>query len=405
MIFSKQIDEITWTDIEDFCAQKIPEGQTLDYKKDFPKNLEKSIAAFANTIGGIILIGIDEKDDNTPNIPIEGIENSRGLSERVVSIILSNITPPIMPEIGIITNSDDSRAVILIRIPQSNQTPHAIEHNTKVYLRTENRNFIEKLADIDKLQWLFNGREKNIKFREQIIESIDNRFNNYYKLKKEELSSKQKTIGKISNGWFTLIMCPTYPSEVLMSPPELNRLKNRIEVNEYYGTSNNFPLPDSRTRGKIVNSGSVLNFFADEMIFYTELGSFGIYYFKQSLLRTVNTYDEEIKTLRANEIIVRLDEFIDSSVKYFKEIGYFGNLYFELRLEKILGHKLLTFNNEKILISSDDFVNNKDSFLYNELKENKFEIILNMVKPVFWNFNWDISMQEIKECIRKLKGN
>jgi len=169
LLYSKPITEVKWEDIIDFCNQQIVEGATLDYKQDFPKDLSKTIAAFANTMGGIILLGIAESDESKPLLPIQGIPFERGLSEKVMSMILSNITPPIIPEIQICSNEDKSRAVIVIRIPQSNQTPHAINNNTRVYIRTGNRNKYEELISIDKLQWLLNNRNKSILFREELL--------------------------------------------------------------------------------------------------------------------------------------------------------------------------------------------------------------------------------------------
>src|SRR6266849_6417511 len=100
MLYVKPADQITWNDIESFCQQGLPEGAYLDYKEDFPKNLEKTIAAMANTLGGIILIGVEEDKQTTkPILPLKGIEFQRGLEERIMSIILTNITPPIFPEV------------------------------------------------------------------------------------------------------------------------------------------------------------------------------------------------------------------------------------------------------------------------------------------------------------------
>ena len=40
----------------------LSEGKTLEYKQDLssPKNILKTLAAFANTAGGVLLIGIED---------------------------------------------------------------------------------------------------------------------------------------------------------------------------------------------------------------------------------------------------------------------------------------------------------------------------------------------------------
>ncbi len=56
MIYMKSIDKIVWEDIKEFCQQRRAEDSYLDYKIEFPKHLEKTIAAMVNTLGSIILI-------------------------------------------------------------------------------------------------------------------------------------------------------------------------------------------------------------------------------------------------------------------------------------------------------------------------------------------------------------
>ena len=83
-----------------------------------------------------------------------------GTQTRIMNIILSNITPPVFPEIAVCQNDDGSKAIIVIRIPQSHQTPHAIMNNTQVYVRTGNINNHEEIIGIDRLVWLFENRKK-----------------------------------------------------------------------------------------------------------------------------------------------------------------------------------------------------------------------------------------------------
>ncbi len=55
MLYPKPLEKLIWGDIEIFCQQGIPEDTYRDYKEDFPTNLEKTVAAMANALGGIIL--------------------------------------------------------------------------------------------------------------------------------------------------------------------------------------------------------------------------------------------------------------------------------------------------------------------------------------------------------------
>src|SRR5438067_8045942 len=120
LMFSIRIDDLTFEHVNDFCQARPREGLTLDYKLNFPRRLEKTIASFANTYGGHILIGVDETATGEPVLPISGVPLEQGLRERVVAIGLDAISPPVYPVRVIKFQSPDAtnadRALIVIRV-------------------------------------------------------------------------------------------------------------------------------------------------------------------------------------------------------------------------------------------------------------------------------------------------
>ena len=70
-IFSLEKSKIDFKEVKTFCDQKISEGLRVEYKEDFPINekLARTICAFANTAGGIILIGVTA--DKRNNVPMD----------------------------------------------------------------------------------------------------------------------------------------------------------------------------------------------------------------------------------------------------------------------------------------------------------------------------------------------
>ena len=142
-MFSIRIDDLTFEHVNDFCQARPREGLTLDYKLNFPRRLEKTIASFANTYGGHILIGVDETATGEPVLPISGVPLEQGLRERVVAIGMDAISPPVYPEVRVIefqspdaTNAD--RALIVIRVHESDASAHAVDNGRSVYLRVDN---------------------------------------------------------------------------------------------------------------------------------------------------------------------------------------------------------------------------------------------------------------------------
>jgi len=213
MLFTKKIDEISYRDVQNFCSQNIKENEILEYKSDFPRDLDKVVSSMANTYGGIIIIGVNESD-GYPNPPFEGIGYVNGLQERVSQIDISNIFPPVMPEVQVCPPVNN-KTFVVIRIAESNSAPHYIMQKTIAYVRTGNVSTPERIADVNELEWLRNRRQKAIEFREFLLRNAEHHYANIGKL--EGMSSVPYSETSIS-------MCPLFPSKSIVSAQNLEEM-------------------------------------------------------------------------------------------------------------------------------------------------------------------------------------
>ena len=390
MLYTKKITDITWHDVDNFCKQGVQENSYIDYKEDFPSKLEKTIAAMANVLGGIIIIGVEEGKNNRPIAPIKGIKYSRGLSEKITQIILSNISPPIFPEIQVCQDNTKKKAAIVIRISQSVQTPHAIRGNTSVYLRTNNLNNPEELATIDEIAWLKDKRKLSIDLKLEIGRRADKRYQFYLE------EEKRKHIEGGSKGSFpiesilTLSICPSFPSNPYFNPPELAEFIDTISVASHHGTISQFPIRSSYP--KIVHDGIVLTHSVGlERYYYTEVNNFGLYFFRHPLAIT------RARKIRGSEIISLADGFLASSLKLFEEIGYWGYLDFSITMNNISDIEL-TFNwigsslvDTPIGICPDKSIKFQRTFLANEIQQGKDKMLYESTRDLFWGFGLDMT--------------
>ncbi|WP_322762015.1 helix-turn-helix domain-containing protein [Frankia sp. Cr2] len=76
-----------------------PEGKTLEFKRDLssPAGVVKSVVAFANTSGGVLVIGVDDGSRH-----VRGVAEPLDLEERLANVISDQIAPRLVPEIEII---------------------------------------------------------------------------------------------------------------------------------------------------------------------------------------------------------------------------------------------------------------------------------------------------------------
>ena len=102
---------------------KQPEGKTLEFKKELPKNrqnLLKTVVAFANGTGGRIYIGVN--DDRT----VTGIrEEPFDLEEKLSSIIYDSISP--IPNVFFQTAAFENKIIFIVRILPGANKPYYLK--------------------------------------------------------------------------------------------------------------------------------------------------------------------------------------------------------------------------------------------------------------------------------------
>ena len=180
-LWYKSPSEITFADVDAFCQTMQPEGYRLDYKVQMPTDLAKTIAAFANTLGGLIIIGVDsEKTSNTPTWPPKtGMPIDAGISERIIAIARDGIHPSVRVDVSpVIENAKlPGHAIVVVRVDESRFAPHAVERRTKVYVyeRSDNQTAPHTLADVDRIDYLLKRRDEAVNRRERELKTLKNR--------------------------------------------------------------------------------------------------------------------------------------------------------------------------------------------------------------------------------------
>ena len=117
---------------------KRPEGKTLEFKRDLstPAGVLKTIVAFANTAGGTLLLGVEDKSRH-----VRGVPDPLDLEERLANLISDRIAPRLLPEIEILPWRRTH--VLAVQVHSSSRRPHHLAREgvaAGVYVRVGSTN-------------------------------------------------------------------------------------------------------------------------------------------------------------------------------------------------------------------------------------------------------------------------
>lgn len=109
------------------------ESNVVELKEIINNDFKKEIVAFANTNGGKIYVGVNNKGD------VVGIENAEKEMERISSMIRDGIKPDLIPFTDIELSNIDGKDVICVNVSRGGKIPyHLTEKGMKssgVYIR------------------------------------------------------------------------------------------------------------------------------------------------------------------------------------------------------------------------------------------------------------------------------
>ncbi len=114
------------TDVSEIEAKKAASS--------LPKGLWKTVSAFANTAGGLILLGVDEEDE----FAVSGVADPKKLADAVGTLCSEQMEPTLRPSIAF--HKVDDKDIVSVEIPEvaTNQKPcffEAVGMNNGSYVR------------------------------------------------------------------------------------------------------------------------------------------------------------------------------------------------------------------------------------------------------------------------------
>jgi len=131
---------------------KRTEGKTLEFKRDLssPEGILKCLVAFANTAGGIVVIGVEDGSKN-----VRGVPDVLASEEKLANLVSDSIRPRLIPDIEVVAWRNLN--VLAVQVYPSNTRPHYLERlgpEDGVFIRVGSTNRKAEALQIEELKRL-----------------------------------------------------------------------------------------------------------------------------------------------------------------------------------------------------------------------------------------------------------
>ena len=137
--FEKPLASVTHADLLALVPQQICESTRLDFKTagyEGSREYAKDVVAFANSKGGILILGATETDTALTGVPGYTVSSVDEEQQRLVRWAREVIEPPLLGVQVHVIDIGGNRIVTLIEVPESFSAPHrATTSGNKFYVR------------------------------------------------------------------------------------------------------------------------------------------------------------------------------------------------------------------------------------------------------------------------------
>ena len=384
-MFNLSKDEITFEVVESFCREW-PEGVRVEYKKEI-KDIPKIVSSFANTQGGVFIIGIEaNQTDNKVVFPIEGIPETVGIEESIIQSAYEGIHPSIIPEVIKVDVPESKNIVVIVRVDESVSAPHAIQNSTRVYVRVESITQPYKkpeLAEIDRIEYLFKRRQDTQITTQQILDRIEDRV---------------QQVCDMNTPTMKVIARPVFAYRPVISPTSIFDLyQTHAYIKRVPGGICRFTEPSRHNNQELSDD-------------YLELNEYGIVYYATRL------YEIEKEFISVDGFIKGIDKLLQYAKKLYNACDTLVNIEVIAELDKVFKWKLwkyigsnghISLSSEPVCYASEVFASTSKTYLsrdFNDLSHQK-TIVEELSKQLLWAFNMPTDNENIIKLVRKVIEN
>lgn len=405
-ILNEPIETFTFAKVVEFCKTNQREDVQLDYKVNLADSgLAKHFAAFSNTRGGVIIIGVEE--DKKTGLPkkFDGIETN---SQNIETIYQwANNVEPLVKIIVHPTDEVGGKRFILIRIYEGDNTPYYVQNDGRLWIRTGNisKDLID-IASPDYAHLLHDKKNEAIENRRYFTERANNVLEAYQiraliNEQKGTVSSSFPSIANIfatAENILTVDLQPNYPNDQISEPFDLID-----KVREYMIRDTAFDeFPDANLTA--IPEGASFFDYDIEKRYYTchQVFSQGLFFLKSTIIDS----SRKLNSILLPYVLAKILVVIKAASNYYRLFGYQGTIKGGVRLTNAGGKKLFPYNDDFDYLSSEILLNYyfwdielDTKILFDD--KSLMSYFFNLSKKIYWDLGFkDFSQDSLEKYLK-----
>jgi hypothetical protein len=385
-IYTKPISQLETADLEEMLQAHAVENIRLEFKLIDPAKDEtlKKLSSFANTFGGLVLIGAQANSADGRLQALTGIDPIQGYKQRIMQWSFDEVYPPLIVEVSdpIAVPGNAGKVCYAISIAESDAVPHFLHGRKGIWIRTDefSNRFDAKLANEDEIRHLLNRRQLVRERRAGLIERARQRFNTYLKKSHTDKRGEPTTIGPL----FEFRTIPRFPTKPLLAQENLRTIVFENSI-DWRGQI----FPDFTRRQFTFQHESVIVLDAlSHRQSYFELNVWGLAYYGLQL--KIEHHDAEgILTFELAGLILL---YLRHAAQMYQQLGYSGPVLLNVSLNSILDvplvHAMQGYTQAGSLSPLDSDLELSIETTSQLLAENTDGVAKDLYQSIFFAVNW-----------------
>ncbi len=223
--YTTPVSKLKEADLQDLLTDGAVENLRLEFKSKIPgeKQTLKKLCSFANTYGGVMLVGAEEKDGKITNLC--GVDEEPGYKQRIANWSFIKFNPPLAAEVSEPIRLTSGKFCYVISVPESELAPHFINGRKGVWIRTDEftNRFRAELANENELRALLDRRRAVRERRDFNLQRARERFDAHIASRHTDAGGNLTKVGPI----LELRVTPRFPARQLCLQGELQQHLNQ----------------------------------------------------------------------------------------------------------------------------------------------------------------------------------